>query len=511
MLKTNNHKLLRTLLVLVLGLFLCGCTLALPAAKESNADPTPLPADDIANSIELTWYLVGGRTQPDLPVVLERVNTLLRDKINATLKLYVFAAGDEYDKKANTALAAGEPIDIVFTANWNANYNINATSGYFTELNGYLDKYPAIRAVLGDSFLNASAINGKNYAVPTNKEKVHHWGYLLRKDLVMKYNMDTTQITSIEAIEPFLQTIWENERQVTPLAIAAMDSPFQILDWDRISDDDVPGALYPDNGSTRIINHFLAPESIEVYHLLRSWYNKGYIHQDADTMQNQLELMRSGKFFAASQSLKPGKDAEISANTGFDWVQVDITRPVMSNREATGAMLAIPTKSANPERAFRFIELLYTDKELINLLKFGIQDVHYYKVTENMIRLIDPAHSGYNPGYTWTFGDQFKDYVMDNEDPLKWDKFILYNNSGLVLNSLGFAFDKTNVEAQASACKNVVQAYYRQLLAGSVDVETTIRQFDKELKAAGVADLIAEMQNQYDAWLASKAEKGLLP
>jgi putative aldouronate transport system substrate-binding protein len=238
---------------------------------------------------------------------------------------------------------------------------------------------------------------------------------------------------------------------------------------------------------------------------MRSWYNKGYIHQDADTMQSQQDLMRSGRFFAASQSLKPGKDAEISASTGYDWVQVDITRPVMSNREATGAMLAIPVKSANPERAFRFIELLYTDKELINLLKFGIEDVHYRKVTENMIQLSDPSHSGYNPGYTWAFGDQFKDYIMDNEDPLKWDRFILYNNRGLVLNSLGFVFDKTNVEAQTSACKNVVQAYYRQLFCGSTDVEPTVRQFEKELKAAGVGDLIAEMQKQYDAWLAGKA------
>ena len=153
--------------------------------------------------------------------------------------------------KTNTALAAGEPIDIVFTANWNANYNINASSGYFTELNDYLDKYPAIRDILGEEFLNASAINGKNYAVPTNKEKVHHWGYLLRKDLVTKYNMDLSKITSTESLEPFLQTIWENERQITPLAIATMDAPFQVLDWDRISDDDVPGALYPDNGSSR--------------------------------------------------------------------------------------------------------------------------------------------------------------------------------------------------------------------------------------------------------------------
>ena len=34
-----------------------------------------------------------------------------------------------------------------------------------------------------------------------------------------------------------------------------MDAPFQLLDWDRISDDDVPGALYPDNRNNTIVNN----------------------------------------------------------------------------------------------------------------------------------------------------------------------------------------------------------------------------------------------------------------
>ena len=53
--------------------------------------------------------------------------------------------GRRLRSKTNTALAAGEPIDIIFTASWAANYNVNATSGYFKELNAYIEKYPAIK------------------------------------------------------------------------------------------------------------------------------------------------------------------------------------------------------------------------------------------------------------------------------------------------------------------------------------------------------------------------------
>jgi len=93
---------------------------------------------------------------------------------------------------------------------------------------------------------------------------------------------------------------------------------------------------------------------------------------------------------------------------------------------------------------------------------------------------------------------------MSNEDPQKWEKFLKFNEEGLVLNSLGFVFDKTNVETQISSCKNVVQAYYKQLFTGAVEVEPTVEQFAKELKAAGVDELIAEMQRQYDEWRNSK-------
>lgn len=519
--KTKRTGSLMVVILLMLALVLTGCSGTTSGggngdngsngeSSGSNATVTPVSETDTGKTEEptvtLTWYLVGNRQEPDTPKVLEEANKYLKDKLNVALDLYVFGWGDEYDSKVNTALAAGEAIDIVFTANWAANYNVNAASGYFTELNPYLEKYPAIKEILGEDFLNGSAIKGKNYGLPTNKEKVHSWGWLLRKDLVDKYNMDIKSIEHkpIEAIEPFLKTIKENEPEITPICIATMDAPFQLLDWDRISDDDVPGALYPDNRDYKIVNHFLAPESIEHYKLMRDWMKKGYIHPDAATMQNQTELMKSGKYFAASQSLKPGKDAEMSSSTGIEWVQVEVSRPVMSNRETTGALLAIPKGSKNPEKAFQFIELLYTDKYLKNLLNYGIENVHYKKISDNVIELIDPQNSGYNPGHGWKFGDQFKDYLMSNEDPQKWEKFLEFNEQGLVLNSLGFVFDKTNVESQISACKNVVQTYYKQLFTGSVEVEPTVEQFEKELKAAGVDELIAEMQRQYDEWRKNK-------
>ena len=50
----------------------------------------------------------------------------------------------------------------------------------------------------------------------------------------------------------------------------------------------------------------------------------------------------------------------------------------------------------------------------------------------------------------------------------------------------------------------MIMQYYCGLDCGSVDPETTIPQFVQALKEAGIDDIIAEKQAQYDAWRAQK-------
>ena len=507
----KRYLCLALALVVALSLVLTGC-----GDKKDPAGPsgdggttstdggttTPTDTPKFKDTVELTFTLVGDKQETDTDLVMQEINKYMADKLNIKLNLQVYGWGDPYESKVNTMLASGEPFDICFTANWAANYYKNAAAGYFLPLNDYLKKYPAIVEICGQDFLNGSAIDGIHYAVPTNKEKVHNWGYLLMKEYVDKYNFDLSKVNKMEDVGPFFETIKANGPEITPLLIVGGDSPFQFLDWDRISDDNVPGALYPDNRDNTIINHFLAPESIDMYKKLRDYFQKGWIHPDAATMENTAEQMKTGKFFAAESSLKPGKDAEMTGSTGVEWVQVDITRPVMSNRETTGALLAIPAASKNPERAFLFIEALYTDAKLRNMLNFGIEGIHYTVNPDGRITQTQEGIDRFNLGPSWRYGDQFKDLLLDNEELDKWDQFRAFNDAGLVLNSLGFVFNDESVSTESSACKTVVGTYSRQLQCGAVDVDPIVARFEDELKASGVDKLIAEMQRQYDEWRA---------
>jgi putative aldouronate transport system substrate-binding protein len=501
-------RLFLYIMMLVLMSNLTGCSEVETGINITDAntvsDSTSFDKSKPTGQGGLVWYMFGNRQEPDLSIVLDEVNKILQDKINTTLDLQIFPTEDEYLQKVNTALASNDPPDIVFSSKGLVDYHANSKAGNFKKLDIYLLKYPTLNSIIDNKYLDYFRINGDLYGIPAMKKNAHNRGVMLREDLVHKYGMDLDQITTLESLEPYLEIIRENELQVIPLAVAGMDFSFGLIDWDFIIDETVPGALYPDNRGDEIVNQFLAPESIEYYKLMRRWSINGYMHKDAATMQNTLELLKSKMFFAAIHTLSPGKDAEISEHTGIGWVQVDMSEPVTTNEDILDAILAIPSGSKNPDKAFLFIELLYTDSDIKNLLDHGIENVHYTMVNENTISYPEPQDSGYKPGFGDRFGNMFLSYISDREDPLKYEKILEYNRKSKALHSLGFAFDHSDVEIQIRACGSVVSAYSSMLFTGSCDIDSTIEQFRKELRAAGVEDLLMEMQYQYDTWRSSR-------
>lgn len=453
---------------------------------------------------EIKWYFIGNGPQKDVGLVEAEVAKYIQSKgLNATVKLVCFDWGS-YTQKLQQEIASGAKFDICFTAIWANYYRPQAGKGAFVKLNDLLTKYaPKTKAALGNEFLAGAAIDGVNYAIPANKEKAHNWGVILRKDLIAKYKLDTSKVKKLEDLEPMLDVIKKNEPTVYPFLSCVGESAYRVVDWDRVVSDDVPVSLYSDNRGTKVQFELEAPETMALFKLMNKWYNAGYIRKDAAVVTDFMAELKSGNTFGLLQSLKPGKDAEMENSTGFGWIQIDLTRPVMSNRETTGSMQAISVTSEKPEMVMAFLEAFNSDKYLNNLINFGIEGKHYVKVSDNVIKK-GPAIDSYNPGTAWMFGNQFINYLWDNEDVKKWDKFLAYNKSALPLKSLGFAFETEPVKTEIAACLNVTKEFLPQLETGTANPDVLVPQAIAKFKAVGIDKIIAEAQKQYDAWLAKQ-------
>jgi len=457
-----------------------------------------------AKTEEILWYFIGNGPQEDVAKVEAEVNKYIQSKgLPATVKLVCFDWGN-YDNKMQTIIASGETFDICFTAVWTNNYRNNVARGAFLPLNDLIKKYaPKTAETIGASFLAGSTVDGVNYAIPANKEKAHNWCFIVRKDLLEKLNFSLDGVKTFADFDPLFKTIKSKEPGVHPLEACLGESPRFLLDWDKLVDDDIPVSLYPDNRSDKVVFELEAPETMELFRQMRKFYQAGYIRKDAAAVTDFNADEKAGIIFAAAKSMKPGKADEMTNQTGKPWVQIDITPPVMSNRETTGSLQAISQTSKHPELAMRFLELFNTDKFLNNLINFGIEGVHYVKVGENTIKA-GPDVAKYNPQTGWMFGNQFINYLYDNEDPKKWDKFVEYNSKAIALKSLGFSFNPESVKTEIATCKSVWKEFIPALETGTVDPDKVVPQAIAKYKAVGIDKIVTEVQRQYDAWLAIK-------
>ena len=190
-------------------------------------------------------------------------------------------------------------------------------------------------------------------------------------------------------------------------------------------------------------------------------------------------------------------------------MQIELTPATITTGDAQGAMLAISRTSKDPERAMMFINLVHKNKDLVNLIVFGIEGEHYEKVSDNVIDrffggTVERGNHGYLPGNAWMIGSQFLNYLSTNEDPEKWEKFKQFNEEGTPSPALGFTFDVEPVKNQVAAVANVIDEFWQGINAGVVDPDETIAKYAEKLNSVGTDKIIEEKQNQLDAWLEVK-------
>lgn len=474
----------------------------------SNSTSAATSTAEQLEPVELTWYFVGGGQEKDAELVNAEASKYLKDKINASIKLIQFDWGS-YDTKMNAMVASGEEFDLAFTCGWAFSYRQNATRGAFAHIDdNMLDKYaPEAKEIIGQDLLTAAEVNGKVYALPVVKEKAHNFGILFNKALVDKYSIDYSNVKTLADLEPVLKTIKEKEPSIYPLVTTTKPGPLVtfVSEFNLLSGAEmIPGALYPNNdaGNTKVFNQYDTPEYKEYLKIMRKWFNEGLIRKDAATLKNDPSI-DEGKYFAYPLQMKPGK-AEEQKKPAVEWVQHDITPVLTSNMDTNGSMTAISTTSKNPERAMMLLNLMYTDKTLINTLLFGIENTHYTKKSDNVIEI--KQDSGYDKyaGSGWMFGNQFIQYLNVNEDPMKWDKLKDFNSKATALNSLGFTFNNESVKTELAALNNVCLEYLPVLVTGSVDPDKYLPIFLNKLKESGSEKVIAEIQTQYDEFLKAK-------
>lgn len=519
MMKMRKLGSLMLALSMIASVALTGCgsssdSAASTAAGSSVATGSTASGDDVSKlePYELNCYFLAPQVK-DLALVQDEVNKILKEKINATIKLNYFW-WDSYQDKQKLIVASGEKIDTMFSPSWWGYSNFVAQKAWL-ELDDLLAQYGKdITANINPAYLKAPIVDGKLYAIPTGKDMFGVGGVLVNKALADKYKMDFSNVKDPADFEPFLQTIKDNEPGVTPFVSCKGDQTSYFLQdiYDRVASTEVTvGWKKTDSSDIKVLNINETPEYKKIVDMTNSWYKKGLLNKDVATLQDSLPMKKAQKAFMWGEQLKPGKAAEMKAQLGYDLIQVNAYSGLqyyVGTGDLTNSMMVISRTSKDPARAMMFLNLLFKDKQLKNLLDWGIEGKHYKKIGENQIDFADGVTaetSGYTGLAQWAMGgSQFLDYLWSNEATDKWDQMEKFNNSAKAQKTLGWTYDQTAVKNEIATLVNVGKTYGEPIGEGIVTYDQAYPKMKKALEAAGIQKVIDDAQKNINDFLATQ-------
>lgn len=462
---------------------------------------------------KVVYAFVSFNTIPtDVSKVEEAINVLTREKIGVEVVLKPLSISN-YEQQVSLAMQGGEPMDIFHSL---GNFSQYLTKKQAYDITGIIDQCaPEAKAIVGEKFLSTTTKDSKIYGIPAYKAAALQPQFIYWKEIADELGLDFSNVTKVEDLEPILQKVKEAHPNITPLAtINAGDTGIvtTMADTDYLSDDWTypKGVLVGD--STTVVDLFSTDVFKSKIQLMRDWNQKGYISKDAATNSSiATELISAGTAFSfmGGYGYAPEDTAvAISHQTGKTMGAVKLGDPYLDTSALNAITWMIGSTTKNSEAALKFLNLTYSDPDVLNLIIYGIEGEDYVKTGDNEVKYPEGLDASTVP-YTAQLscgivGNQFKQYVMEGTMPEALEKQLDMVNTAKTSKALGFMFDNAEVKTEYSSVINVLNEYLPGLRCGSLDPETELPKFISKLNAAGLDKVIAAKQAQLDVWLESQ-------
>ena len=168
-------------------------------------------------------------------------------------------------------------------------------------------------------------------------------------------------------------------------------------------------------------------------------------------------------------------------------------------------MWGIASNSKRPDKAMDFLNFLYSNADVANLIMYGIEGKDYIKV-EGKDNLVSRTGT-YSPSF-YKGGDVRQMFICEPNDENYVEECDALENSAEKSPIIGYVFSDADYQTEAGLISNVINEYLPTLQNGMFDSEDavleSIDEFVAALESAGINDVIAGNQEQLDAFMASK-------
>lgn len=496
-----KRKLAALLAMVMVVSSLAGCG----GSSNGNAGGTETGAADgeVYEATLMYWVSNDAR---DVQHVEDAFNALSVPQIGVKVKLQPITFGT-YMQQIQMVLSSDDALDVFPMFSSNAGTYIDA--GYVVDIAPYLETTGAdILEIVGEDDVKCCSIGEFVWGVPTMHERCNPVSYVVRTDIFEEAGFTADDVKTMQDMTKVYEKVHElYPDMVLYNGINSNTQPCSQSTFDPLGGGNY-GVLMNNGQDLTVVNWYETDEFRSLVDTMHEWNEKGYVSEDLAVSTDPGEaLMKAGNTFSFSTYAKPNSKAEKDAMIGYDTTILQVTQPACFTSTTNALGYAVSANSENPEKAMELMNWIYKTKEANDLLNWGVEGEDYVVNEDGTIGFpegVTAENVGYHQDFGWAMLNQYNSYVWEGNEPDVWDQYQEVRDNAIVSKAYGFTFDSTPVINEIAALTAVTEQYLTTIASGQVDPETSIKEMNDALYAAGLQKVMDEKQAQLDAWLAEQ-------
>lgn len=502
------NKILALGMAAILALSTAACTQA-PASSgtgstggdtaSTGGDTASTGGDTSGEVVTLTWVTVGNGQPDNYDAWLAQINPYLEDKIGVNLDVQVVSWGD-WDNRRNVLVNTAGDYDILFT---NMNTYVNDIHiGAFRDITDMVQSTaPDLYAAIPEDYWEACKVGGKLYAVPSYKDSSISEYLVWDKALAESTGFTIPEAVEMKDLASLTDTLtaMKDSKGEPSFPMNQNGATWVAFEYDNMGTGLLPIGVRYDDASAKVVPVLEQADIQASLNTFHEWYQAGIINSDAATKPEE----NAYKPCSVAQGWSGAAVTTWGPNMGVEAAATKLGPTIVSNDTVRGSMNCISANCKNPEKALQLLQLVNTDSYVRDLLYYGVQGEDW-DYTDDTKAWVHRNNANWTmAGYTQ--GSFFVVTPTDDFDFNQYDEVEELNKNASPSVLLGFSLDTTNFKDQLTNCVSIYERYKGELLSGTRATDEIVPQIMSEMRDAGFDDIVAQCQEQVDAFLASNA------
>lgn len=359
--------------------------------------------------------------------------------------------------------------------------------------------------VFSEELLEAGFAAGQQLAIPAKPYNANAKGIYYNKTFADQHNITVPEKMKFEDLTEIFRQVKAADPEIMPYYSGSgeLNYLYWLKAFEGYGSEQAYGIILDPQAEPTVVNFYETDMYKDYILTMHRWKKEGLQPGDPTDSNPGQAYFAAGQLFAVVSDINSTIMAQRQADyKDFELGWVTLVEPVVTNATTTEYMWGIASNSQRPDKAMDFLNFMYENGEVANILSYGLKDVDYTFVDgSNSVIARTGSYAptffvGGNPEKMLILSPNGEDYVAKLKE---------MEANATLSPLLGYTFDDSAFQTESSVINSTILEYIPRLNNGMADSEEAtlalLAEFNQKLKLSGIDDVIAANQEQINQYL----------